>query len=163
MLTWQLLTKLPRNLDRFLPEDWDEGYPNVWLGITAEDQLHYDRRWPVLARTPAAVRFISYEPALGELTLREHDERPDWVIWGGESGPGARPMEPGWTRRITKECREMGIPVFAKQWGQDRNNPLVVEEGLTPRDMRERDPHPQGGALLDGELVRQFPREKERR
>ena len=103
MLTWQLLTKLPRNLDRFLPEDWGEGYPNVWLGITAEDQLHYDRRWPVLARTPAAVRFISYEPALGELTLREHDERPDWVIWGGESGPGARPMEPAWARRITKE------------------------------------------------------------
>ena len=68
-LDWQLLTKRPQNIAKFLPPDWGDGYPNVWLGATAESQAYFDQRWPVLARTPAAVRFVSYEPAIGPLCL----------------------------------------------------------------------------------------------
>ena len=68
----------------------------IWLGTTAENQEEYDRRWPYIAAQRAAVRFVSYEPALGPLCVREHKPRPDWVICGGESGPNARPMKPYW-------------------------------------------------------------------
>ncbi|MFL9829184.1 DUF5131 family protein, partial [Rhodoplanes sp. SY1] len=61
-LDWLLLTKRPQNIGKMLPPDWQDGYPNVWLGITAEDQERYDQRWPVLAAVPAVVRFVSYEP-----------------------------------------------------------------------------------------------------
>ena len=71
-LEWQLLTKRPQNFDEFLPKDWNGGYPNIWLGISAENQEEYGRRWPILARTPATLRFVSYEPALGRLSMREH-------------------------------------------------------------------------------------------
>ncbi len=97
-LDWQLLTKRPQNFAGFLPEDWNGGYPNIRLGVSAENQEEYDRRWPILAATPAAtpaiIRFISYEPALGPLRLSAQPEKPDWLIWGGESGPGPGP----WTR-----------------------------------------------------------------
>ena len=156
-LTWQLLTKRPQNVAGMLPGDWDEGYANAWLGVSAENQQEYDRRWPILAGIPAAVRFISYEPALGPLTLSGHDEKPDWLIWGGESGRGCRPMDPAWARGVRDECLELGIPVFAKQWGAYRHSPLVVERGMSEAEARETDPHGKGGALLDGELVRQFP------
>ena len=159
-LDWQLLTKRPQNLAEFLPPDWGPGYPNVWLGISGEDQEEYDRRWPILARTPAAVRFVSYEPALGPLTLAGRPEKPDWLIWGGESGPGARPMEPGWARAVTAECLELEIPVFGKQWGRYENNPMIIEGELTAPQARDLDDpgNGEGGALLDGRLWRQFPR-----
>ena len=161
-LDWQLLTKRPQNFSSFLPGDWGEaGYSNVWLGISAENQEEYDRRWPLLAQTPAALRFISYEPALESLTLREHPSRPDWIIWGGESGPDCRPMEPRWAREITAECVESGIPVFGKQWGSYANNPLIRELGLPEAEVRALDPpaNGKGGAMLDGRLWRQFPSE----
>jgi protein gp37 len=66
-LDWLLLTKRPQNIVKMLPADWDDGYPNVWLGITAEDQEHYLMRWPILSRIPAVVRFVSYEPAIAPL------------------------------------------------------------------------------------------------
>lgn len=155
-LTWLLLTKRPQNMARFLPADWGDGYPNVWLGVTAEHQLEYDRRWPIVADTPARCRFVSYEPALGPLTV---NGRPDWIIWGGESGPGARRLDAAWVRAITLECVTRGIAVFGKQWGAYANNPLVTEEGMPPHVARLRDPpgHGKGGALLDGVLVREFP------
>jgi protein gp37 len=84
-LDWLLLTKRPENIARMLPSDWRDGYDNVWLGSTAEDQQHFDRRWKLLHTIPARVRFISYEPALGPLRLPRQD-LPDWVICGGESG-----------------------------------------------------------------------------
>lgn len=149
-LTWQLLTKRPQNMAGMLPPDWGEtGYPNVWLGVSAENQEEYDRRWPVLAAVQAAVRFISYEPALGALTLLGHEALPGWLIWGGESGPKCRPMDPDWARDITAECHDLGIPVFAKQWGDYRHNPLVVERGMTPGAAREMDSYGKGGAMLD--------------
>ena len=159
-LDWQLLTKRPQNLREMLPPDWGpEGYPNIWLGISAEDQTEYDRRWPIMAGTPAGIRFISYEPALGPVVLGGHAAQPDWLIWGGESGPGCRPMDPGWARSITLECQELRIPVLGKQWGSYANNPLVIEQGGSTELARSQDPETngKGGALLDGRLWRQFP------
>ena len=85
--------KRPQNTAKMLPADWAYGYPNVWLGTTTEDEKHYRMRWPVLSKIPAARRFISYEPAGGQLgNLAITDTLPDWIICGGESGPGARIM-----------------------------------------------------------------------
>ena len=91
-LDWLVLTKRPQNIRKMLPLDWGDGFANVWLGTTTEDQQRYDQRWPILASVPAAVRFVSYEPAIGPLRLREEGLQPDWLICGGESGGGARPM-----------------------------------------------------------------------
>jgi Protein of unknown function (DUF5131) len=78
------------------------GYPNVWLGTTTEDEKRYRMRWPVLARIPAAIRFISYEPAIGALGYIDLGigTLPDWIISGGESGPRARTMNAQWVREL---------------------------------------------------------------
>ena len=115
-LDWQLLTKRPQNTVKMLPAGWGDGYAHVWLGTTCESQDYYDQRWPILARIPARVRFISYEPALGPLTLiASNGLLPDWVICGGESGPGARMMDAAWARRIRDHCRGLGLHFFMKQ------------------------------------------------
>jgi protein gp37 len=121
-LDWLLLTKRPENVSAIAP--FEDSWPsNIWLGTTAEDQRRYDKRWPVLAKVPAAVHFISHEPALGPLTLyaahydRLHCVLPDWVITGGESGSGARPYELGWARSVVAQCRDEGIACFVKQLG----------------------------------------------
>src|SRR2546421_609266 len=75
-----------------LPFDWGDGYSNVWLGTTAEDQARFDLRWRRLKKIPAVIRFISYEPALGPVRLPSNGSLPDWLISGGESGAGARPL-----------------------------------------------------------------------
>ncbi|MEX2374775.1 MAG: phage Gp37/Gp68 family protein [Dehalococcoidia bacterium] len=162
-LDWLLLTKRPQNIRKMLPADWgDEGYPNVWLGFTAEDQERYDQRWKYLADVPAAVRFVSYEPAIGPLRLNQGaTEHPDWIISGGESGPGARPMDPQWARDIVADCQALGVAAFHKQWGAYGNNPLVVDEGLSIVEARALDGHGKGGGLLDGRLVRDFPSARE--
>ena len=116
--------------------------PNVVLGVSAEDQQRADERIPDLLATPAAVRFVSAEPLLGPIDFtmiptgekfREHElcddalrgppdlqqgNRLDGVIVGGESGPGARPMAPGWARKIRDDCAAAGVPFFFKQWGE---------------------------------------------
>lgn len=161
-LDWQLLTKRPENIARFLPSDWDNGYNNVWLGVTAEDQTAYDRRWPILASIPAAIRFISYEPATGPVSFRiddgTHDMVPDWLIWGGESGRHARTMKWEWARSITKECIEHDVAVFGKQWGTYKSNP-IVQTGGSFAEAKRLDPpeNGKGGALLMGHLWREFP------
>ena len=116
-LDWQLLTKRPQNAGKMLPPDWgNNGYANVWLGVTCEDQEHYEQRWPILARIPAVVRFVSYEPALGPLTpTPSNGLLPDWIICGGESGPGARMMDPSWARRLRNYCHDLGLHFFMKQ------------------------------------------------
>jgi protein gp37 len=115
-LDWQLLTKRPQNIARMLPSDWSDGYPNVWFGATTENQEEFDRRWPILARIPAIVRFVSYEPAIGLLTLTpSNGHLPDWVICGGESGSHSRMMEPAWARSMRDQCRDLGVPFFMKQ------------------------------------------------
>jgi protein gp37 len=112
-LDWLLLTKRPENALAMLPTDWGNGWPNVWLGVSTEDQHWFDRRWPILQKLPAVVRFISYEPALGPLRLGR--ARPDWIICGGESGSGRRPMDLSWARAIRDECAAAGIAFFMKQ------------------------------------------------
>lgn len=157
-LDWLLLTKRPQNTAKMLPLDWhSDGYPNVWLGITAEDQKHFDERWAKLSMMRAVVKFVSYEPALGPLRFPNVRPLPDWVISGGESGSGARPLKLQWVRDVFADCRRHGIARFHKQWGHYGNNPLVVEDGLTVKEARQRDPHGHGGALVDGKLVREFP------
>lgn len=113
--------------------------PNVWLGVSAEDQATADERIPLLLRCPAAVRFVSAEPLLEpirfgdvpEIHIRtvdgvtEFSPRLDWVIVGGESGPGARPCDVGWVRSIVEQCHDAGVACFVKQLGanvRDRND-----------------------------------------
>ncbi|MCC5574545.1 phage Gp37/Gp68 family protein [Microtetraspora sp. AC03309] len=104
-------------------DDWWP-LPNVWLGVSTENQQWADIRIPALLDTPAAVRWISAEPLLGPVNLGEaaptepywHD-RIDWVIAGGESGPGARPMHPDWVRSLRDQCQNTGVPFFMKQAG----------------------------------------------
>jgi hypothetical protein len=109
-----------------IPRD-SEPLSNVWFGVSVEDQKTADERIPLLLQTPAAVRWISYEPALGPVNLRkyleqdpdpgQHHELLDWVVCGGESGPKARPMHPEWARAVRDQCQANGVPVFFKQWG----------------------------------------------
>lgn len=107
----------------------------VWLGTTVENQAMADERIPHLLRVPASVRFVSIEPLLGPVDLTATpagdvlcrcagcmtmtpDARISWVIVGGESGPGARPMHPDWVRSIRDQCVAAGVPFFFKQWGE---------------------------------------------
>lgn len=185
-LTYQILTKRHGRIASHLPPDWGEGYPNVWLGVSAENQEWADRRIPVLLKVPARKRFVSAEPLLGPIDLGLNtatcdccprwssrwvrlprtvradpypflDGRPlptaapkvyraesnrhgalsvrasngsllgirpaefealpplDWVIVGGESGPGFRPMPHHWAREIRDQCVIAGVPFFFKQ------------------------------------------------
>lgn len=155
--TFMVLTKRPARLrDYILRAMYDEdcnydgwyeqidalGVPdvspmqNVWLGVTAENQARADERIPILLQIPAAVHFVSYEPALGPVDFRpyletavfeKHDGSKqgrvwlehglDWVIAGGETGPGARPAHPDWFRKVRDDCKEAGVAFFFKGWG----------------------------------------------
>lgn len=117
-LDWLLLTKRPENFSYYSP--WGSGRipPNVWLGTTAENQEHYNRRWEILRKIPAKLHFISYEPAIGPLDITQGDSGsavPDWIICGGESGAGARMMDPAWARSLRDQCDFMGVKFFMKQ------------------------------------------------
>lgn len=128
--TYQILTKRPEIMDDFLRHHatfWP--LPNVWIGTSIENQATADWRIPHLLRCPATVRFLSYEPALGPVNVDVASKRSDpieawadanridWVIAGGESGPGARPAHPDWFRSMRDQCRAAGVPFFFKQWG----------------------------------------------
>jgi protein gp37 len=162
-LDWQFLTKRPQNIRKMLPMDWGDGYPNVWLGVTAEDSEAYKQRAAHLLKIPAVVRFVSYEPAMGAIGHLSIDGvAPDWLIIGGESGVRAerlRPTNPLWVRAAIAECNQVGAAPFLKQWGNYTNNPLVFESGLTFAQAALVDPpsNGKGGAILDGQLHRKFP------
>lgn len=162
-LDWQLLTKRPQNICKMLPSDWGDGYPNVWLGTTTEDASAYKQRASFLLNVPAAIHFVSYEPAIGPLGQLDIDGRsPDWVIIGGESGVRSdliRRTDPQWARDAIAECRRVGAAPFLKQWGTYKNNPAVVEHDLTEQQAIKIDPpeNGKGGGKLDGKLWRKFP------
>jgi protein gp37 len=162
-LDWQLLTKRPQNIRKMLPPDWRDGYPNVWLGTTAEDAEAYRQRVPHLLKVPAAIHFVSYEPAIGPLGRLDIDGlNPDWLIIGGESGVPSdliRSTDPQWARDAISECRRLGAAPFLKQWGTYKNNPSVFEEGCSEQQAMKIDPpeNGKGGGKLDGQLWREFP------
>jgi len=114
-LDWLLLTKRPQNLVKYLPADWGSGYPNVWVGCTAENQPEYDRRKPALLAIPAVVRFLSMEPLLGPVDMGDMTGL-HWIITGGENGPKHRHAEPDWFRGLRDQCAASGVPFLFKQW-----------------------------------------------
>nr|WP_282459422.1 DUF5131 family protein [Streptomyces sp. RLA2-12] len=132
--TYQVLTKRARRLARLADRlDWP---PNVWMGVSVESaaELH---RVGDLRQVPAAVRFLSCEPLLGPLDGLDLDGI-HWVIAGGESGAGHRPMDMDWAARLRDLCQDATVPFFFKQVG-----------GATPKA---------GGRLLDGRTWDQYPR-----
>lgn len=128
-LDWLLLTKRIGNVQKMSSGDglmFDMLASRVWLGATIVNQDEADRDIPKLLAVPAARRFLSMEPLLGAVDLTpmfEHraeqwnDTGVDWVIVGGESGPGARPMHPDWARDLRDQCATAGVPFLFKQWG----------------------------------------------
>ncbi|SHX75558.1 bacteriophage protein gp37 [Mycobacteroides abscessus subsp. abscessus] len=113
-------------LDWLRGDDISWPLPNVWLGVSAEDQKRADLRIPALLDTPAAVRWISAEPLLGPVNLHTDPIKAgtpfwgsqlDWVVVGGESGSGARPMHPWWAESLHRQCVAAGVPFLFKQWG----------------------------------------------
>jgi protein gp37 len=161
--------------------------PNVWFGVSVEDQATADQRIPLLLQTSAAVRFVSYEPALGPVDLKSvrwgHANALtglDWVIAGGESGPKARPMHPDWARSVRDQCQAAGVPFFFKQWGEwapgecvpdQRRYPTMQfidgkwltcpDDWITEKDNGEilyRVGKKKAGAFLDGREWREFPK-----
>jgi len=165
---------LERIRDGYRPDNSDLPWPlpNVWLGVSVEDQQRADERIPLLLKTPASVRFLSCEPLLGPVELRDEDwttkdylrgtehlqgsskalpGKIDWVIVGGESGPGARPTNLDWIRSIVEQCRAANVPCFVKQAGA-----RPVDDGVRIR-LADR----KGGDLeeLPADLrIREFPR-----
>jgi len=115
-LNWQLLTKRAPNFKKYLPTDWGDGYDNVWLGVTVENKEHGLPRIEHLRKIKAKVRFLSIEPLLEDLGPINLDGI-HWVIVGGESGAGFRPMNPEWVLNIKQQCDKAGVPFFFKQWG----------------------------------------------
>ena len=133
--TYQVLTKRPGKMASVMGRLQPEPLDNLWLGTSVEDDDHVGRMY-YLRDTPAAVRFLSLEPLLGPVPSLDM-AGIDWVIVGGESGPGHRPMDPGWVRDVRDRCAGAGVAFFFKQWG-----------GRTPKA---------GGRELDGRTWDDMP------
>jgi protein gp37 len=155
-ITYQILTKRIERVRECLPPDWGNGYQNVWLGVSVENQDLADKRIPLLLDTPAVLRWISAEPLLGPLDLahitgedqfynalrgtihfrerREAIATPglDWIVVGGESGHEARPCQLDWIRDIVAQCQAAKVPVFVKQLGA-----MAAKSGLVKLDDRK--------------------------
>ena len=111
--TFQILTKRPRRMVQLAGRfKWTS---NIWMGVTVENADHVDRI-DALREVPAAVRFLSLEPLLGPIP-NLNLEKIDWVIVGGESGPGARPMQKEWVTDLRDQCLKADVSFFFKQWG----------------------------------------------
>lgn len=188
-LDWLLLTKRPENVNRLMPSRvWWDGAANVWLGTSIENQAAVEQRIPLLLRTPAAVKFLSVEPLLAPIDLNPHlwpqcmgprevhelahdgglycDERSiDWVICGGESGPGARPLHPDWVRDIRDQCQRASVAFLWKQWGEWAPDCLCQKPRPCPSIPRPCDPigamfrcgKSAAGRELDGRTWDEFP------
>jgi protein gp37 len=194
-LDWLLLTKRPENWKARMEEvratvqdgfamDWLNGFDpaNVWIGTSVEDQLRSDERIPELLNIPAAGRFLSVEPLLGPVSMlglqTQAPYKPgyepftiqsiDWVIVGGESGPGASPCNIEWIRDIVRQCKAASVPCFVKQLGACviSNNSLGWPNGTRGvsyppyKQSRFLLKHPKGGDPSEWPedlRVRQFP------
>lgn len=171
--TFQVLTKRPARMESWMKAwRWRElpccskgrlrnPLPNVWLGVSVENQRYADERLPLLAQCPAAVRFVSVEPLLGPVDLAQwfypplsevrcgglwhegtgvFDAQPQygspiaWVICGGESGPGHRPMDTAWVQSIADQCTAVSVPLFVKQ----DSGPRPGQQGVLPNSLWAR-------------------------
>jgi protein gp37 len=155
--------------------------PNVWLGVSVEDQKGADLRVRVLLGVPAAVRFLSCEPLLGPVDLHQAIQ-PNfavsgwkdltllhWVIAGGESGPGARPMHPDWARSLRDQCTAADVAFHFKQWGEwvteDQSPQDIVLPATSWSHLGDGEPSvwrvgkKRAGRELDGRTWDEFPRE----
>ena len=159
--TWR--ARVAAELDRITPavERWPLAgavlpLPNAWIGVSAEDHKRAALRLPALAETPAAIRFVSAEPLLGPLGPVDLDA-VKWCIIGGESGPHARPLDPGWVRDLIAACRDAGTAVFVKQlgtaWARSHGHAgKGTAWGNWPADLRIREyPHIQTAPAQGGE------------
>lgn len=142
-LDWLLLTKRVHLVRRQLPKGY-ELPKNVWLGATVENQEVADKMIDYLLEFESpSVRFLSCEPLLGHIDLSEFLNRPegspklDWVIAGGESGPGSRPMNPAWPLSLMEQCTEAGVNFHFKQWGNWA--PVSLVPGLVKRSTKTQD------------------------
>lgn len=148
--TYQILTKRAERLAELAPSfNWTT---NIWMGVSVENE-EYTCRIPFLASTPAHIKFLSVEPVLGPVHSL-YLGSINWVIVGGESGHGARPIEKEWVEEIRRQCQEKAIPFFLKQWGGPRFNP-------DPSDPTIKKGHPsyaKGGCQLDGKVYREMPK-----
>lgn len=159
-LDFLLLTKRPQNIKKMLPADWADGYPNVWLGTTVENQEEADRRIPHLLAVPATIKFLSCEPLLGPIRFSDVPGfnrvslslRNWWVIAGGESGPKARPPMISWVRSLRDQCAIAGVPFHFKQWGE-----YTPDDPASNHTAMRRVGKAKAGALLDGREWREFP------
>jgi protein gp37 len=133
-LHFQILTKRHERIRDHLPPDWGRGYPNVWLGVSIEND-RFVHRADALRAIPAAVRFISAEPVLGPMPSLNL-KGIDWLIVGGESGPDYRPMDHEWVRPLLAKARAAGTKFFFKQSAAPR-----TEMGIT----------------FDGQIIREYP------
>lgn len=146
--TYQILTKRSERLAEISPRlPWAS---HIWMGVSVEN-ADYVNRIDDLRRTEARVKFLSIEPLIGPIP-NLNLEGIDWVIAGGESGRGARAMDPDWARGIRDQCQEAGVPFFFKQWGKlannpNRNDPTAKENGGTAK----------GGRMLDGRTWDEMP------
>jgi protein gp37 len=160
-LDWLLLTKRIGNATKLVDQDVFRSLPNVWIGATVVNQEEVDRDIPKLLAVPARVRFLSMEPLLGPVNLAGYDhidglnqgnairliDLVDWVIVGGESGPGARPCAVEWIEGIVEQCQQANTAVFIKQLGA-----FVVSEErrVAPEDVEIMQAHPDGWAWRAG-------------
>ena len=160
---WQILTKRPERIQQYLPHNWGNGWPHVWLGVSIESDAEKHRLATLQAlktNTSTFKTFVSYEPAIGYLDLLNDDvitsvyfENLDWLIAGGESGNDTgkylyRPCSLDWLENIVRQCQTAGVPVFVKQLGTY----LSKELGLSTRH---------GGNIAEFPKilqVRQFPK-----
>jgi protein gp37 len=146
-LDWLLLTKRPENIyprmmaamngnfDRL--RTFAEHMPHVWLGTSAEDQQRWDSRLLSLTPIKASVHFVSAEPLLGPIDMGAFT--PDWLIVGGESGPGARPMESAWVEALRDQANERGTGYHFKQWGGvDKKSTGRILDGRTWDELPSR-------------------------
>lgn len=180
--TFMILTKRPEIMVKFFTvyAGWlnlKHHLPNLWLGVTAENQQIADERIPVLLTIPAAIRFVSIEPMLGPIDFSLVSFKKfqkwvnsnqtlyslDWVICGGETGNNARAMNYQWVIDLRKECRDAQIPFFFKQWGEyipwkpvHGENKRVWFPGVQNNPFTKVGKK-KAGCLIDGEEVKQFP------
>jgi protein gp37 len=190
-LLFLLLTKRPGNILKYIPEDWKDTPPaNVMYGTSVVDQATADDMIPKLLEVPGR-RFLSMEPLIGPVSFRwakwiDRTERKpewhleglwgiDWVIVGGESGHGARPMRPQWAKDIRDQCAETETPFHFKQWGewiehcqaiemfnaQSRSLPIMARLGYRSMQLEGetlwRFGKHEAGNLLDGKLYQDVP------